>query len=292
MSTPTRALLMAAIMLGSTLFLIAPQAEAQTAVVAYSISFSAANIQVDVRPGASGVACLELLISNEGTANIDVDISMSGGGVTISPGAVSVTLSAGASITVPVCAVAATRSNYKIVQVTALASGRESNTQQGQVNKNGGFTVSIEQYARLSIRADQPFQRVGPGKQFPISFTVINHGNYVDTILVEVLNQEDLEEAGFIVALSQPQIEIDSQGEMVVMISLQTPRGTIIGWFNEYHTVIMKASTTLAGETEARSVTSTLWVRGVFLPGFESAFSLLALAFVAITLARLKRDDE
>ena len=57
MSTPTRALLMAAIMLGSTLFLIAPQAEAQTAVVAYSISFSAANIEVDVRPGASGVGC-------------------------------------------------------------------------------------------------------------------------------------------------------------------------------------------------------------------------------------------
>ncbi|MEO2236873.1 MAG: hypothetical protein ABGW95_01315, partial [Candidatus Poseidoniia archaeon] len=92
--------------------------------------------------------------------------------------------------------------------------------------------------------------------------------------------------------LSQPQIEIDSQGEMVVMISLQTPRGTVIGWFNEYHTVIMKASTTLARETEARSVTSTLWVRGVFVPGFESAFSLLALAFVAITLARVKRDDE
>ena len=210
----------------------------------------------------------------------------------MSPSAVSVTLAAGASITVPVCAVAATRSNYKIVQVTALASGRESNTQQGQVNKNGGFTVSIQQYARLSIRADQPFQKVGPGKQFPISFTVINYGNYVDTILIEVLNQEDLEEAGFIVALSQPQIEIDSQGEMVVMISLQTPRGTVIGWFNEYHTVIMKASTTLAGETEARSVTSTLWVRGVFVPGFESAFSLLALAFVAITLARVKRDDE
>ncbi len=120
MSTPTRALLMAAIMLGSTLFLIAPQAEAQTAVVAYSISFSAANIEVDVRPGASGVGCLELLISNEGTANIDVDVAMSGGGVTISPGAVSVTLSAGASITVPVCAVAATRSNYKIVQVLFL----------------------------------------------------------------------------------------------------------------------------------------------------------------------------
>ena len=93
-------------------------------------------------------------------------------------------------------------------------------------------------------------------------------------------------------ALSQPQIEIDSQGEMQVPLQVRTPRGTAIGWFNEYHTVIVKASTMLAGETEARSITATLWVRGVFLPGFESGFSMLALALVATALARMKRDNE
>ena len=86
--------------------------------------------------------------------------------------------------------------------------------------------------------------------------------------------------------------EIDSQGEMQVSIQVRTPRGTVIGWSNEYHTVILKASTTLQGETEARSITATLWVRGVFLPGFESGFSMLALALVATALARMKRDNE
>ncbi|MDP7007935.1 MAG: PQQ-binding-like beta-propeller repeat protein, partial [Candidatus Poseidoniia archaeon] len=43
--------------------------------VAYSISFSDMSVSLDVRPGASGVGCTEMLISNEGAATIDVDVS-------------------------------------------------------------------------------------------------------------------------------------------------------------------------------------------------------------------------
>ena len=292
MSTPTRALLLAALVLGSSLFIFSPQAEAQTAPVAFSMTFADAAVKLDVRPGASGVGCTAMLIENQGIANIDVNVVITGGGVTISPSTISVTLASGGSITVPVCAIANVRAAYKNVDVQATGQGSETTTHLNPQTKYAGFTAQIEQYARLSIRADQPFQRVGPGKEFPLSFTVINYGNHIDTILVEVINQEALEDAGFIVALSQPQVEIDSQGEMQIPLQVRTPRGTVVGWFNEYHTVIVKASTTLAGETEARSITSTLWVRGVFMPGFETAFSLLALAFVAMTLARVKRDDE
>ena len=67
-----------------------PSASAQAA-VAYSISFTNGQVQLDVRPGASGIGWTEMVVSNEGQATIDVDVSLSGGGVTISPGAVSVT---------------------------------------------------------------------------------------------------------------------------------------------------------------------------------------------------------
>jgi plastocyanin len=184
---------------------------------------------------------------------------MSGGGVTISPAAISVVLAAGVDITVPVCAIAATRSNHKQVQVTALASGRESNTQQGQVNKNGGFTVIIEQFARLSISADQPYSEFCRDSILNTSFTVLNYGNWVDTILLEVLNQKDLENAGFTVALSQPLIELDSQGDMTVPITVRAGNATKIVEKGNY-TLIVKASTTLVGETEARSVTATLHI--------------------------------
>ena len=285
----SKAVILATLMLGTTLLMFTPAAEAQ-AVVAYSISFTDGQVNLDVRPGASGVGCTEMVVSNEGQAAIDVDVSISGGGVTISPGAVSVTLGSGGSITVPICALALTQSSYKNVQVTALASGRESNTQLNSVNKNAGFAVIIEQYARLSVQAAQPFQRVGPGKEFFLTFTAVNNGNYQDTIAVEVLNLKDLEDSGFVVALAAQQYLIDAQGEQPVQVSISTPRGTVIGWSNEYHTVIMQVATTLQGETEARSVTATLWVRGVFLPGFDPLFTIFALAIVASALSRSRRD--
>ena len=285
----SKAMMLATLMLGTTLLMFTPAAEAQ-AVVAYSISFTNGQVNLDVRPGASGVGCTEMVVSNEGQAAIDVDVSISGGGVTISPGAVSVTLGSGGSITVPVCALALTQSSYKNVQVTAIAQGRESNSQLNQVNKNAGFAVIIEQYARLSVQAAQPFQRIGPGKEFILTFTAVNNGNYQDTVAVDILNLKDLEEAGFVVALAAPQYLVDAQGEQPVQVSVSTPRGTVIGWSNEYHTIIMQVATTLQGETEARSVTATLWVRGVFLPGFDPLFTIFALAIVASALSRSRRD--
>ena len=285
----SKAVILATLMLGTTLLMFTPTADAQ-AVVAYSVSFTDGTVYLDVRPGASGVGCTEMVINNEGQGSIDVDVSITGGGVTISPGAFSVTLGSGGSITVPVCALALTQSSYKNVQVTAIAQGRETNSQLNQVNKNAGFAVIIEQYARLSVQAAQPFQRVGPGKEFVLTFTAVNNGNYQDTIAVEVLNLKDLEEAGFVVALAAQQYLIDAKGEQPVQVSISTPRGTVVGWSNEYHTIIMQVATTLEGETEARSVIATLWIRGVFLPGFDPLFTIFALAIVASALSRSRRD--
>jgi hypothetical protein len=285
----SKALLLAMLMLGTSLVMFTPPADAQAA-VAYSISFTNGQVQLDVRPGASGIGCTEMVISNEGQATIDVDISLSGGGVTISPGAVSVTLAPGGSITVPVCALALTRSSYKTVQVNALASGRETNTQLNQVNKNAGFAVIVQQYARLSVQASQPFQKIGPGKEFVLNFIAVNNGNYQDTIAVDVMNAKDLEDAGFTVALAAAQYQIDASGEQPVQLTVATPRGTVVGWSNEYHTVILQVATTLQGETEARSVTATLWIRGVFLPGFDPIFTIFALGMVATALSRTRKD--
>ena len=123
-----------------------------------------------------------------------------------------------------------------------------------------------------------------------MTFIAVNNGNYQDTIAVEVLNLKDLEDSGFVIALSAQQYLIDAQGEQPVQVSISTPRGTVIGWSNEYHTIIMQVATTLQGETEARSVTATLWVRGVFLPGFDPIFTIFALGLVATALSRSRRD--
>ena len=104
------------------------------------------------------------------------------------------------------------------------------------------------------------------------------------------MNAKDLEDAGFTVALAAAQYQIDASGEQPVQLTVATPRGTVVGWSNEYHTVILQVATTLQGETEARSVTATLWIRGVFLPGFDPIFTVFALGIVATALSRSRKD--
>ena len=79
----TRAMLLATLILGTTMIMFSPPANAQAA-VAYTIAFTDGQVNLDVRPGASGVGCTEMIVGNEGQATIDVDVALSGGGVTIS----------------------------------------------------------------------------------------------------------------------------------------------------------------------------------------------------------------
>jgi hypothetical protein len=169
-----------------------------------------------------GVGCTEMVVSNEGQATIDVDVSLSGGGVTISPGAVSVTLGPGGSITVPICVLALMHSSFKTVQVSALASGRETNTQLNQVNKNAGFAVIVAPYVRLSIQAVNSTVEFCLGQDSIITFTIVNNGNYQDTFAVEILNETDLEDAGITTALAASQYQVDAAGEQPVQISVST----------------------------------------------------------------------
>ena len=231
----------------------------------------------DITAGG-GIGCTEMIIANEGQSTIDVDVSLSGGGVTISPGAVSVTLAPGGYIQVPICALAEVASSYKTVQVSALASGRETNTQLNQVNKNAGFAVIINQYARVSVQASMPTVEFCLGQDLIINFIAVNNGNYRDTVAVEVLNEVDLEDAGITTSLAAAQYQIDAAGEQPVQISVST---TVNASSIEIP-IIVGVSTTLQGETAAANATTMLKVMGCKEEG-ESVETLVpSLSLIAV----------
>ena len=89
----------------------------------------------------------------------------------------------------------------------------------------------------------------------------------------------------------QSKYQIDASGEQPFQLTVATPRGTVVGWSNEYHTVILQVATTLQGETEARSVTATLWIRGVFLPGFDPILPIFAFANAGVNFTGIGIDD-
>ena len=118
--------------------------------ISYSINFTEDIVHVDVSPEASSQGCNEMVVSNEGQATIDVDVALNGGGVTISPGHVSVTLAPGGKITESICALALKNSPERIVYVSARAEGRETNTQLTPVHVTSNFTVEISNSANTT----------------------------------------------------------------------------------------------------------------------------------------------
>jgi len=219
----------------------------------YSVTFTDDIVHLDVRPGANGIGCTDMDIYNQGTTTIDVDVALSGSGITISPGAVSVTLGPEGSITIPICALALTRSEARIVQVSALGSGRETNTQLNQVQVISNFTASIDPYARLSFQAQQPSASHCIGSTFETNFTGVNNGNANDSIVFELTNIQELEDAGFTITLPILQYQVDAAGEQPMSIKVVAENVT-----PGIYTMIVKISTTMEGETESRTVTATV----------------------------------
>ena len=203
----------------------------------------------------SAFGCTEMVITNEGQSSMDVDVEFSGSSLTFSPAVVSVTIAQGGSTTAPVCVTAVTQSSYKTVQVSAKAQGRETNTQINQVNKNGGFVVSIAPYHGISVSSASTNDICLNNATTEIIFRAVNIGNYQDTVQVRIVNLQELEEAGFKLALPVLQYLIDTQAEQPVRITVNSTEVEDIG---KNYSLTLNASTTLEGETESAEYTTVM----------------------------------
>jgi len=222
--------------------------------VNFSVNFVDDVVNLDVSPGSSGIGCTEMVISNLGTITIDVDVELSGDNITISPGAVSVTLAPDGNITVPICALALTQSPQRIVQVSALASGRETNTQLNPIQVTSNFTAIVDSYARLSIQAPLPAKHC-IGSTFWTNFTGVNNGNANDIVVFEVSNIQELEDVGFTFTLPilQYQLEPASFQNLVIKVDGENVA-------EGYYNMIVTIATTMDGESFSAAAIYPIWM--------------------------------
>ena len=226
----------------------APQAS-----IAFSMSFSDNQINLNVSPGANRTACTELVISNEGNGDIDVEGNTTEDDLVITPSNFSVSIETGGSASVFMCITAATGSLHRNVQVTINASAEDQYGNKAE-NESADIAVIVEPYASLSTHPELPYQKVCSSEVEVLNFIVVNNGNYQDTIAVEVLNAEDLLDAGFMVALEAAQYVINASGEQPVQVTILTPAFDASSDNN--HTITFQARTTLNGETISHNSTA------------------------------------
>ena len=82
---------------------------------------------------------------------------------------------------------------------------------------------------------------------------------------------------------------------MKVRVMVRTPKNQ--GWTDEYHTLEFEAISDFSCRYETSGCNSqaqmvTIYVRGVYLPGFELIPSLAMLGMAAAVIARRNMDDD
>ena len=184
-------------------------------------------------------------------------------------------------------------------QLTVSASVQElnnlppPNTASSQVNA----LINIMQFSIVQVEAVEPFVQLMPKTDKNFEFKVYNYGNQIDRMKIGVTDatREELEEQGFTINLpiNTVQIEPNTAPEKARVL-VRTPKNQ--GWTDAYHVLDFYAESDFAcknGGCNRESQMITIYVRGVYLPGFEvvPGISMIALA-AAVAGRRFMNYDE
>ncbi len=276
-----------------------PPASAQLSGAAVSMTCAPGQINVEVKPGATLTGYTTCTVSNP-TAYVEkVAIQVTSDGLaTAAPGDMYV--GAGADVDFQVVVRANPYMQMQSRQLTVSASVQElnnlppPNTASSQVNA----LINIMQFSIVQVEAVEPFVQLMPKTDKNFEFKVYNYGNQIDRMKIGVTDstREQLEESGFTINLpiNVVQIEPNTAPEKARVL-VRTPKNQ--GWTDAYHVLDFYAESDFAcknGGCNRESQMITIYVRGVYLPGFEVVPGLSMIALAAAVAGRrfISQDDE
>ena len=126
-------------------------------------------------------------------------------------------------------------------------------------------------------------------------FDVYNDGNAMDRFNIEVQNYDDLNDEGFQLSIPLVSVEIESVAPAEkIRVQMRTPKNQ--GWTDKYFSLMFKATSEYSVRTEGipnyQIQTMTIYIRGVYLPGFELMSTMMITTLAAVAIAGRYRDDE
>ncbi len=282
-----------------SLMVVAVPASAQVSGAAVSMTCAPGQIQVEVKPGATLTGYTTCTVSNP-TAYVEkVAIQVTSDGLaTAAPGDMYVGASQEVDFQVVVRANPYMQMQSRQLTVSAQVQEINNlpppNTASSQVNA----LINIMQFSIVQVEAVEPFVQLMPKTDKNFQFKVYNFGNQIDRMKIGVTEntRETLEEAGFTVNLPQTVVTIEpNTAPETARIMVRTPKNQ--GWSDAYHVLEFYAESEFAcqnGGCNRESQMITVYVRGVYLPGFEvvPAISMIALAGAVAGRRFLKNEEE
>ena len=206
MQTATR------VFLGSILVLclFAPMnTQAQLTPVGVDVECDESTIKINVHPEQNAPVSVTCTVTNTGSfaQSVDLDSNLDGNDFSLSLSESSIDLDAGEDATFTATFSASPRievlsEDYNITAtVTSVTIGSDPFTvplgQAGSTSETGGSVSSLP-YSRMDLEVSNPSTRnIEAGEEATLQFTIFNDGNRVDNLEVEIINLQEIEDAGF-----------------------------------------------------------------------------------------------
>ena len=296
-----RSIFLVCLYLGSLMLAAVPAAAQGFPAVnlACTSPYPSGTIEVQVYPGAalSGYAECSVVNPNQYIERIEIRVEADGL-VVAAPGMITLGSNGESSFQVVVRADQRMPMSSRNLQITATVVEANGVPPQNAAESSVNMIIGIQQYSRLQVEADVPFLQLQPKTDHSFMFKVSNQGNQVDKFKVGVTDAtiEKLEKDGFQISMPVVATEINAQDQpQNVRVMVRTPKNQ--GWSDSYHTLEFFAESVFSCTYEITgcnrmSQPITIYVRGVYLPGFELIPSLSMIALAAAAIARRKLGDD
>ncbi|MBI88369.1 MAG: hypothetical protein CMB67_05030, partial [Euryarchaeota archaeon] len=152
----------------------------------------------------------------------------------------------------------------------------------------------FKQFSRLRVGSELAFVQLRPKVDYTLVFDVYNDGNARDKFNVEIQNYDELNDAGFQLSLPLISQEIDSLAPPEKFrVQMRTPKNQ--GWTDKYFSLQFKATSEYSVRTEGvpnyQVQVMTIYIRGVYLPGFELVGTAMMAALAGAAVGR-RTDHE
>lgn len=251
---------------------------------------------IEVYPGALRSTIIYCTLSNPTTLSEKVDltyqqgiISVAGpGSATVPPGDTSFQVAARADLRQP--------EGQQVVTITAVVTqwGGAPVTTATSPTEAKVMTV-FKQFSRLRVGSELAFIQLRPKVDYTLVFDVYNDGNARDKFNVEVQNYDELNDEGFQLSLPLISQEIDSLAPPEKFrVQMRTPKNQ--GWTDRYFNLQFKATSEYSVRSEGvpnyQVQVMTIYIRGVYLPGFELVGTTMMAALAGAAIGRNSSTEE
>lgn len=299
-STVKRASFLLALYIFSMLAVAAPAAaQNPTPTAAISVTCAPSNINVEVKPGSTYSGFTTCTATNPTAYQEKISINVQADGLaTAAPGDMYVGAGDSVDFQVSVRATPYMRMDARTLSVSATVQEINGFPPANSASSNNNMIVNIMQYSLIQVEATEPFTQLMPKTDKIFEFKVYNLGNQLDFMGIGITDDSrtELNDAGFTITLPavKKQVEATTTGA-TVEVKVRTPKTQ--GWSDAYHVLNFYAESEFQCDIDkCRPETQmiTIYVRGIYLPGFEiiPALSMIALAAAVAGRRFINIDDE